>query len=339
MKRAPRGHSFLSIIFIIAGLAAVAAIPIFIFNDPKDWQSIPQKGEELLVNEIILPSTPVESTYYEMRSWESVSGTKIEAKLISFNQKNVVLRTVAGKQSEIPLDFLSQRDRDFLQPLLGGASAAPPSSEKLGEMRTWTSTEGSASLAKLVKYSKFDVTVRSVGGNDSVIPLRKLSLVDRSYLATQQDFFKDDPPERKPFLQLKAFPKSRSSSTSEAIFETPYGDYDASGKTYLIQVSNHEMEPISELKIYWAGVLENRKQLKIGIQGTQEFGLESRETLEFASDVIVAVKGGALDDPEAKRLTGKHKGIIVQLYWREHMVEYFFDHHTLEELAQQQQIH
>lgn len=339
MKRAPRGQSFLSIIFIIAVLAGLAAIPIYLFNDPKEWQPVPEEKEKPLMNQVVLPSKPVESSYYEMRSWESVSGTQIEAKLISFNKENVVLRTAAGKQSEIPLEFLSQKDKDFLLPLLADASGAPPSSDELGELRTWTSTEGSTSSAKLVKYSKFDATIRSIGGTDSVVPIHKLSSVDRAYLAAQTGLFKDDPPAQKPFLQLKAIPKSRSTSTEDAVYESSYGDYKASKKTYLIQVTNQELEPISDLTIYWAGVLEQRGRLKPAAEGTQEFSLQSRETFEYVTDEILAIKGGVIEDPSALKYIGEHKGIIVQLYWKEHMVEYFFDHHLLESVAKQNRLY
>jgi uncharacterized membrane-anchored protein len=70
----------------------------------------------------------------QARQWTDSRGRKVEAELISFDGKNVTLKTASGKTSTFPVTNLSVQDQDHVRKTYGGtqgtgaASAAPQTS-------------------------------------------------------------------------------------------------------------------------------------------------------------------------------------------------------------------
>jgi hypothetical protein len=90
------------------------------------------------------------------RVWTDSTGKyTIEADLIAFNDKSVVLQRGDHELGLIPIDKLSQADRDFLR-----SEEAGNITTKNGEMQTWTMANGLKVLGHVVDFARHDVTIQ-----------------------------------------------------------------------------------------------------------------------------------------------------------------------------------
>lgn len=90
------------------------------------------------------------------RVWTDSTGTyTIEADLIAFNDKSVVLQRGDHELGLIPIDKLSQSDRDFLK-----SEKASDITSKNNELQTWTMANGLKMLGHVVDFARLDVTIQ-----------------------------------------------------------------------------------------------------------------------------------------------------------------------------------
>jgi len=89
------------------------------------------------------------------REWTDSTGKyKTEAELIAFKYEHVVLNCEGKELISIPLDKLSEADREFLAKL----EKEPPKADK--EPQTWTFTNGIKVVGTVVDYARKNVTIQ-----------------------------------------------------------------------------------------------------------------------------------------------------------------------------------
>lgn len=91
------------------------------------------------------------------RTWTDVTGRyTLEAELIAFNDNTVVLERADHELAAMPIEKLSQADRDFLKSR-GAADARDGISNKL---QTWTMADGTKVVGKVVDFTRKEVTIQ-----------------------------------------------------------------------------------------------------------------------------------------------------------------------------------
>jgi hypothetical protein len=91
------------------------------------------------------------------RVWTDVSGKyTIDADLIVFNEKQVVLQRKDGELGAVPIDQLSQADREYLQSKEADETARKTSSA----MQTWTLSSGNRVVGRVVDYARTEITLQ-----------------------------------------------------------------------------------------------------------------------------------------------------------------------------------
>jgi hypothetical protein len=73
----------------------------------------------------------------EMRSWTDAQGRKIEAKMVSSTETEVVLELANGKKSTVPLDKLSEADRSYVRTSSAKPDQAPQQKDELNFDAPW----------------------------------------------------------------------------------------------------------------------------------------------------------------------------------------------------------
>jgi hypothetical protein len=93
----------------------------------------------------------------EARVWTDSSGRyTLEAKLVTFNDKSVVLQREDHELVAIPIDKLSEQDRAFLK----SKEAGETSQAAWGGMQTWTLRDGTKLVGRIVDYATRDITLQ-----------------------------------------------------------------------------------------------------------------------------------------------------------------------------------
>ena len=88
------------------------------------------------------------------REWTDSTGKyKTEADLVAFNHEKVVLKREGKQLLSLPLDKLSQADREYLESLDKDTTRTP-------EQQTWTLRDGTKVIARVVGYARRDVTIQ-----------------------------------------------------------------------------------------------------------------------------------------------------------------------------------
>lgn len=106
----------------------------------------------------------------QARTWTDSTGRyTLDAKLVTFNERSVVLQRDDHELVAIPLDKLSEKDRMFLKSKEAGDAAR----EVAGKMQTWTLRDGTKLVGRIVDYATRDVTLQRRRGriyvNDRVL--------------------------------------------------------------------------------------------------------------------------------------------------------------------------
>jgi hypothetical protein len=89
------------------------------------------------------------------REWSDVTGKyKTEAELVAFDDENVVLKREGKELLSLPLEKLSQADRDYLDTLSKDEAKNTP------QPQTWTMRDGTKVVGRVVGYGRKDVTIQ-----------------------------------------------------------------------------------------------------------------------------------------------------------------------------------
>ncbi|HEX3598884.1 MAG TPA: SHD1 domain-containing protein [Lacipirellulaceae bacterium] len=110
------------------------------------------------------------SNFCWARTWTDKTGHyKIDADLIAFNDKSVVLQRADHELGMVPIDALSQADQEYLK-----SKAASEASERiLGQQQTWKLANGMQLVGRVVGYARKQLTLQRQGGkvyvNDRVL--------------------------------------------------------------------------------------------------------------------------------------------------------------------------
>jgi hypothetical protein len=125
-----------------------AGIPLFIAV--KDTAMFARLRRPLLIALVVAAPSGAFA-----REWQDSTGKyKTEADLIAFNDEHVVLKRAGKELISIPLDKLSQADRDYLQTL----ESEKPNVKQ--EAQTWTMRDGTKVVGRIVDYARRDVTIQ-----------------------------------------------------------------------------------------------------------------------------------------------------------------------------------
>src|SRR6187401_2000620 len=91
------------------------------------------------------------------RLWTDASGKySIEAELIAFNDSTVVLQRPDHQLGQVPIDKLSQADRDYLK----GKEAGNAVKKVSGATQTWTLRTGEKIVGRVVGFAQKQMTVQ-----------------------------------------------------------------------------------------------------------------------------------------------------------------------------------
>ena len=91
------------------------------------------------------------------RTWTDSTGKyTVDASLLAFNDKHVVLERDDRQLVAVPIDKLSQADRDYLD----SPEASEAASGLTGAMQTWTLADGTQLVGRVVDYAHKDVTLQ-----------------------------------------------------------------------------------------------------------------------------------------------------------------------------------
>jgi hypothetical protein len=95
------------------------------------------------------------------RIWSDKTGKyKIDADLIAFNDKSVVLQRADHELGMVPIDVLSQADQEYLK----SKAAVDESQKTLGKQQTWKLANGMQLLGRVVGYARKQITLKRERG-------------------------------------------------------------------------------------------------------------------------------------------------------------------------------
>jgi hypothetical protein len=91
------------------------------------------------------------------RIWTDSTGKyKLDAELVTFNDRNVVLKRADHEMVAVPIEKLSAADREYLKSKEAGELA-----QKTGEpLQTWTLRDGTQIVGRIVEYAERDLTLQ-----------------------------------------------------------------------------------------------------------------------------------------------------------------------------------
>lgn len=131
----------------------------------------------------------------EGRSWTSSDGKIVEAEFVELSEDGKsVLLDISGRRFSVPLERLSDEDRDYLADLERSENASPADgaevsqkseaglSEKLLEERIWTARDGTTVKARLIRVYSGTVLLREEDRSRRV-RFYDLSIADRRFLS------------------------------------------------------------------------------------------------------------------------------------------------------------
>jgi hypothetical protein len=96
------------------------------------------------------------------RVWTDSTGKySIEADLIAFNESTVILQRSDHQLGQVPIDKLSQADRDYLKSKEAGDAAK----KVAGALQTWTLRNGEKLLGRVVGFARKPMIVQRRRGN------------------------------------------------------------------------------------------------------------------------------------------------------------------------------
>jgi hypothetical protein len=110
----------------------------------------------LLFVAFCLPSVAV------ARVWTDSTGRyKIDAELVAFNNKSVILQRADHQLGQVPIEKLSPADREYLKTKEAGDAV----NKLTGATQTWSLNGGTKIIGRVVGYARKQLTVMARGGN------------------------------------------------------------------------------------------------------------------------------------------------------------------------------
>jgi hypothetical protein len=110
-----------------------------------------------LLRILLLLSLVVSPTLATARIWTDSTGHyKVEADLIAFDDERVILQRKDHELGAIPIEKLSEKDRDYLK----SKDAEKKANEVTGKMQNWTLHNGLKVGGRVVSYGRRDVTLQ-----------------------------------------------------------------------------------------------------------------------------------------------------------------------------------
>jgi hypothetical protein len=95
------------------------------------------------------------------RTWTDKTGKyKIDANLIAFNDKSVVLQRADHELGMVSIDALSQADQEYLK----SKAAAEESQKIVGKQQTWKLANGMQLVGRVVGYARKQITLKRERG-------------------------------------------------------------------------------------------------------------------------------------------------------------------------------
>lgn len=109
----------------------------------------------LLIAAVIVPSV------CWARTWTDKTGKyKVDADLVAFNDKSVVLKRADHELGMVPIDALSPADQEYLK----SKAAADESQNILSQQQTWKLENGMQLMGRVVGFARKQITVQRQGG-------------------------------------------------------------------------------------------------------------------------------------------------------------------------------
>jgi hypothetical protein len=97
------------------------------------------------------------SAEVDARVWTDSTGKyTLDATLVTFNERSVVLQRADHELVAIPIEKLSEQDREFLK----SKEAVDASGSALGGMQTWALRDGTKLVGRVVDYARRDLTLQ-----------------------------------------------------------------------------------------------------------------------------------------------------------------------------------
>jgi len=114
------------------------------------------KHSLLVIAALLIPNVAI------ARVWTDLTGKyTIEADLIAFNESSVILQRSDHQLGQVPIDKLSQADRDYLK----GKEASDAAKKVSGATQTWTLRSGEKLVGRVVGFAQKPITVQRRRGN------------------------------------------------------------------------------------------------------------------------------------------------------------------------------
>src|SRR3954447_1542342 len=223
------------------------------------------KQSLLMVIVLLIPSVAT------ARVWTDSTGKySIEANLIAFNDSTVVLERPDHQLGQVPIDKLSQADRDYLKSKEAGDAAKKVS----GASQTWTLRTGEKLVGRVVGFAQKQITVQRRRGNIYVND-RLLDNLPKIYqtmvpkiVAHDAKLVRDDRQALEDWLvSQKGLPQTFAVEGPE--FELEGGD------VYVIPFFFFSMGDQNLLKPGWQQWLAANSQKQYDLASNQEFLVQS----------------------------------------------------------------
>ncbi|WP_425396168.1 SHD1 domain-containing protein [Aeoliella sp.] len=116
----------------------------------------------LLLAATVTLAAATSATAGKVRTWTDSSGKyTIDATLVAFNEKDVVIERASDKQlGTVPIDKLSEKDKEYLKT----KEAIDSAHEVTGGMQRWTLKDGLEIIGRLVDYGRKEIVLRRSRG-------------------------------------------------------------------------------------------------------------------------------------------------------------------------------
>ncbi len=102
-----------------------------------------------------------------LRTWTNTEGQKVDATFKTVLNTGVFLQLDSGRPVTVPLDTLSEKDRNWVYSQTG--------------FRIWTSEDGATVTAKKLAVNNNSLTIQTPSGQNYTLPIDRLSKADQNY--------------------------------------------------------------------------------------------------------------------------------------------------------------
>jgi hypothetical protein len=204
------------------------------------------------------------------RVWTDATGRyTVEGDLIAFNDEKVVLQREDGELGAVPIEKLSQADRDYLQ-----SKEADTVRKAAGKVQTWTMATGNRVVGRVVDYARREITLQRRRGkiyvNDRVFE-NLPEIYQRMLPRVIAHFERINSPDKRGLESWMVRQKGqpRSFTVDGVVFELENGD------EYVVPFFLFSQEDAELLLSGWNEWLAANQEQDYDRSGDQAFMLES----------------------------------------------------------------